>query len=402
MKVSKDLKNFKVKNFLLNFGPQHPAAHGVLRLILELDGEHVVRTEPHIGLLHRGTEKLMEYKTTLQALPYVDRLDYVSMMVQEYAFSIAIENLVGYKPDLYDTFLRIIFIELTRILNHLLALTTHALDVGAMTPFLWAFEEREKLMYFYERLSGARLHASLIRPGGFTRDIPFGFFEELFIFLKLFPSRIDEIEDLLNNNRIWYQRLNNIGIIKLTDAINFGFSGVLLRGSGLAWDLRDIDDKTTGYDLFNLSIPIGFRGDCYDRFLIRLFEMRASCFLVNDVCRFFLKNQKEYKRNTSHKLVPPTRRMMKTSMESLIHHFKFYTEGIKLPAGFSYGCVEAPKGEFGISIISSDSSLPLRCNIRAPGFFHLQGLDCLMRNHLIADLTAIIGTLDLVFGEVDR
>jgi len=254
-------KDFKIKNFLLNFGPQHPAAHGVLRLVIELNGEKVVRTEPHIGLLHRGTEKLIEYKNTLQALPYFDRLDYVSMMVQEYAFSLAIEKLLGIKVNAYNTILRIILIEITRILNHLLALTTHALDVGAMTPFLWAFEEREKLMFFYERLSGARLHAALIRPGGFVRNIPLGFFQDLNYFLKQFPSRIDEIEDLLNKNRIWTQRLCNIGIVNIDDALNYGFTGVLLRGSGFAWDLRDIYNKENGYDLFNLTIPIGTKGD---------------------------------------------------------------------------------------------------------------------------------------------
>ena len=393
---------FKVKNFLLNFGPQHPAAHGVLRLIIELDGELVVKTEAHIGLLHRGTEKLIEYKTTLQALPYFDRLDYVSMMVQEYAFSVAVEKLVGYNVNLFDTLLRIIFIEITRILNHLLAITTHALDVGAMTPFLWAFEEREKLMSFYERMSGARLHAALIRPGGFTRSIPFGFFQELESFLNQFPSRIDEIEDLLNKNRIWRQRLINIGLVNIKDALNYGFTGVMLRGSGLAWDLRDVSNENNGYDLFNLSIPIGTKGDCYDRYLIRLYEMRTSCKLLNDISLYFLSDSVNSSKLYDNKIMPPSRQMMKRSMESLIHHFKFYTEGIYLPSGFTYGYVEAPKGEFGVSIVSTGSNIPLRCNIRSPGFFHLQGLDCLMKNHLIADLTTIIGTLDLVFGEIDR
>jgi len=402
MKMSNVSKSFKVKNFLLNFGPQHPAAHGVLRLIIELDGERVITTEAHIGLLHRGTEKLIEYKTSLQALPYFDRLDYVSMMVQEYAFSIAIETLLGFKPNTYDVILRIIFIEITRILNHLLAITTHALDVGAMTPFLWAFEEREKLMIFYERISGARLHAALIRPGGFTRSVPNGFFEELKEFLIQFPSRIDEIENLLNKNRIWYQRLFNIGIINIKDALNFGFTGVLLRGSGVPWDLRNVDSKFNGYDLFHLNLPIGSVGDCYDRYLIRLYEMRSSCLFLNDACSFLLKNTNGYNKLYDHKLMPPSRKMMKKSMESLIHHFKYYTEGIFLPYGFTYGSVEAPKGEFGVSLLSLGDSLPLRCHIRAPGFFHLQGLECLLKNHLIADLTTIIGTLDLVFGEIDR
>jgi NADH dehydrogenase (ubiquinone) Fe-S protein 2 len=402
MKFNREYKSFKIKNFLLNFGPQHPAAHGVLRLILELDGEKIIKTEAHIGLLHRGTEKLIEYKNTLQSLPYFDRLDYVSMMVQEYAFSISVEKLLGYQISLYDTVLRLIFIEITRLLNHLLAITTHALDVGAMTPFLWAFEEREKLMFFYERISGARLHSALIRPGGFTRAVPYGFFEELKEFLKEFPSRIDEIENLLNKNRIWYQRLVNIGILTLKDALSYGFTGVLLRGSGLSWDLREINSESNGYDLFNLNIPIGTKGDCYDRYLIRLYEMRSSCLILNDACSFFFKNKSSYFNLYDHKLMPPSRKMMKRSMESLIHHFKFYTEGIYLPFGFSYGLVEAPKGEFGVSIVSIGDYKSLRCNIRAPGFFHLQGLDCLLKNHLIADLTTIIGTLDLVFGEIDR
>jgi NADH dehydrogenase (ubiquinone) Fe-S protein 2 len=402
MKIYKSKKSFKIKNFLLNFGPQHPAAHGVLRLILELDGELIVKTEAHIGLLHRGTEKLIEYKTSLQALPYFDRLDYVSMMVQEYAFSIAIENLLNYKVNLYDSILRIIFIEITRILNHLLAITTHALDVGAMTPFLWAFEEREKLMVFYERMSGARLHSALIRPGGFTRSIPLGFFQELEDFFNQFPSRIDEIENLLNANRIWKQRLINIGIVNLKEALNYGFTGVMLRASGLPWDLRYIENLYNNYDLFNLNIPIGTKGDCFDRYLIRLYEMRMSCEILQDASAFFLTNSVNSNKIYDHKIMPPTRNFMKKSMEALIHHFKFYTEGIYLPSGFSYGSVEAPKGEFGVSILSIGQNLPLRCNIRSPGFFHLQGLDCLMKNHLIADLTTIIGTLDLVFGEIDR
>lgn len=400
--LNKISKSFKVRNFLLNFGPQHPAAHGVLRLVLELDGELVLNTEAHIGLLHRGTEKLIEYKTVLQALPYFDRLDYVSMMVQEYAFSLAIESLLNYKISLYDSILRIIFIEITRILNHLLAITTHALDVGAMTPFLWAFEEREKLMMFYERISGARLHSALIRPGGFIRNIPSGFFNELENFLLQFPSRIDEIENLLDENRIWKQRLIDIGIVKLKDAIDYGFSGVMLRGSGLAWDLRKLDSFNNSYDLFNLTIPVGSKGDCYDRYLIRLYEMRFSCKLLQDVSCFFLTKSINTHKIYNNKLMPPSRLFMRKSMEGLIHHFKFYTEGIFLPAGFSYGFVEAPKGEFGVSILSNNKNLPLRCNIRSPGFFHLQGLDCLMKNHLIADLTTIIGTLDLVFGEIDR
>ena len=324
------------------------------------------------------------------------------MMVQEYAFSLAIEKLLGIKVNPYNTVLRIILIEITRILNHLLALTTHALDVGAMTPFLWAFEEREKLMFFYERLSGARLHAALIRPGGFVRNIPLGFFQDLNSFLKQFPSRIDEIEDLLNKNRIWTQRLCNIGLVNTEDALNYGFTGVLLRGSGLAWDLRDVYSKENGYDLFNFTIPVGTKGDCYDRYLIRLYELRTSCALLNDASLFLTNNFNKYENKYDSKILPPSRSLMKKSMESLIHHFKFYTEGVILPSGFTYGVVEAPKGEFGVSVFSDGKAIPLRCNIRSPGFFHLQGLDCLMKNHMIADLTTIIGTLDLVFGEVDR
>ena len=393
-----DLKVNKLKNFTMNFGPQHPAAHGVLRLVLELDGEVIERADPHIGLLHRGTEKLIEHKTYTQALPYFDRLDYVSMMVQEHAYSLAVENLLNCKIPLRSQYIRVIFSELTRILNHLLALTTHALDVGAMTPFLWAFEEREKLMEFYERVSGARMHAAYIRPGGVHQDLPLGLLDDIFNFISEFSYRIDEIEELLTNNRIWKQRLVDIGIVDLDKALNWGFTGVMLRGSGLSWDLR----KNFPYEVYNLldfSIPVGFKGDCFDRYLVRVEEMRQSLIILsqclNNIPEGFIKN-------IDNKIFPPSRGHMKHSMESLIHHFKLYSEGYSVPKGETYVSVEAPKGEFGIFLVSDGTSKAYRCRIRAPGFFHLQGLDFMSRNHMIADVVTMIGTQDIVFGEVDR
>ena len=393
-----DLKVNKLKNFTMNFGPQHPAAHGVLRLVLELDGEVIERADPHIGLLHRGTEKLIEHKTYTQALPYFDRLDYVSMMVQEHAYSLAVENLLNCKIPLRAQYIRVIFSELTRILNHLLALTTHALDVGAMTPFLWAFEEREKLMEFYERVSGARMHAAYIRPGGVHQDLPLGLLDDIYNFISEFSYRIDEIEELLTNNRIWKQRLVDIGIVDLGKALNWGFTGVMLRGSGLSWDLR----KNFPYEVYNLldfSIPVGFKGDCFDRYLVRVEEMRQSLVILsqclNNIPEGFIKN-------IDNKIFPPSRGHMKHSMESLIHHFKLYSEGYSVPKGETYVSVEAPKGEFGIFLVSDGTSKAYRCRIRAPGFFHLQGLDFMSRNHMIADVVTMIGTQDIVFGEVDR
>lgn len=389
----------KIKNLTLNFGPQHPAAHGVLRLVLELDGEQVVKVDPHIGLLHRGTEKLIEYKTYLQALPYFDRLDYVSMMAQEHAYSLAVENLLFCNIPLRAKFIRVIFAEITRILNHLLAVTTHALDVGALTPFLWAFEEREKLMEFYERVSGARLHSSYIRPGGVASDIPVGLLEDIYYFVKQFQFRISELENLLTNNRIWKQRLLNVGVVGLKDAKNWGFSGVMLRGSGLLWDLR----LSEPYDIYNqldFIVPVGTNGDCYDRYLLRVEEMRQSCHLIlqclNNIPRAgFIKID-------DRKISPPSRAFMKYSMESLIHHFKLYTEGFVVPKEETYIAVEAPKGEFGVGLISDGGNRPYRCRIKAPGFLHLQGLDFMSKNHLLADLVTIIGTQDIVFGEIDR
>jgi len=394
----------KIKNITLNFGPQHPAAHGVLRLVLFLDGELIKKTDAHIGLLHRGTEKLIEYKNYIQALPYFDRLDYVSMMVQEQAYSIAVESLLNVNIPFRAKMIRVLFSEITRILNHLLALTTHALDVGALTPFLWGFEEREKLMEFYERVSGARFHASYIRPGGVAQDLPDGILNDIYNFINQFFFRIDEIKDMLSSNRIWKQRLMNIGIVNLKTAFNLGFSGVMLRGSGAFWDLR-LMQPYDSYNFFKFYIPVGIYGDCYDRYLIRLEEMRESCFIILQSLNFLhvlnITNDRSFILN-DNKIVPPTRALMKFNMEALIHHFKLYSEGFTVPRGFTYSMVEAPKGEFGVFLVSDDTNRPYRCRIKSPGFFHLQGLDFMVRNLYLADLVAIIGTQDLVFGEIDR
>lgn len=392
----------KIRNFTLNFGPQHPAAHGVLRLILFLEGEKVVKADPHIGLLHRGTEKLIEYKTYIQALPYFDRLDYVSMMVQEHCYSMAVESLLKIKIPFKSEVIRVLFSEITRILNHLLALTTHALDIGALTPFLWAFEEREKLMEFYERVSGARMHASYIRPGGVALDLPKSLISDINIFSDSFIYRISEMEDLLTENRIWKQRLKGIGIVSMEEALNRGFSGVILRSCGLLWDLRLIEEYSI-YSLFDFKVPISFFGDCYDRFLLRVFEMKESLRIMKQ-CLFYLSKMDH---NTpikinDYKIVPPSRGNMKHSMTALIHHFKLFTEGFNVEREETYSSVESPKGEFGVYLISDGTSRPFRCKIKAPGFLHLQGLDFLSTGHLLADLVAIIGTLDLVFGEIDR
>uniref|UniRef100_U5YF06 NADH dehydrogenase [ubiquinone] iron-sulfur protein 2 n=1 Tax=Entransia fimbriata TaxID=130991 RepID=U5YF06_9VIRI len=388
----------KIKNFTLNFGPQHPAAHGVLRLVLEMNGEVVERAEPHIGLLHRGTEKLIEYKTYLQALPYFDRLDYVSMMAQEHAFSLAVEKLCKIEVPLRAQYIRVVFCEITRILNHLLALTTHAMDVGALTPFLWAFEEREKLMEFYERVSGARMHASYIRPGGVAQDLPLGLCCDIFAFCQQFASRIDEIEEMLTNNRIWKQRLVDIGTVTAQQAMDWGFSGVMLRGSGIAWDLR----KVSPYDVYSqldFEIPVGSKGDCYDRYCIRVEEMRQS---LRIIVQCLNKMPEGIIKADNRKFCPPSRSQMKQSMESLIHHFKLYTEGVKPPEGETYTAVEAPKGEFGVLLVSNGTNRPYRCKIRAPGFTHLSSLDMMAKGHMLADVVTIIGTQDIVFGEVDR
>ena len=395
---SSDLVSQKVKNFTLNFGPQHPAAHGVLRLVLEMNGEVVQRADPHIGLLHRGTEKLIEYKTYLQALPYFDRLDYVSMMVQEHGYSLAVEKLLHADVPLRAQYIRVLFSEITRILNHLLALTTHAMDVGALTPFLWAFEEREKLMEFYERVSGARMHAAYIRPGGVAQDLPVGLCQDIYRFTEQFASRIDELEEMLTNNRIWKQRLVDIGCVSVQEALDWGFSGVMLRGSGVAWDLRATQPYDV-YDQMDFEVPVGSQGDCYDRYLIRVEEMRQSLRIMTQALNALPTGMI---RTDDRKITPPSRGQMKESMESLIHHFKLYTEGCTVPAGETYTAVEAPKGEFGVYLVSNGTNRPYRCKIRAPGFAHLQGLDFMSRHHMLADVVTIIGTQDIVFGEVDR
>jgi NADH dehydrogenase (ubiquinone) Fe-S protein 2 len=391
---------YTLRTVTLNFGPQHPAAHGVLRLIIELDNEVVLNVDPHIGLLHRGTEKLLEYKTFLQGLPYFDRLDYVSMMAQEYAYSLGIEYLLGLENviPLRSQFIRVIFVELTRILNHLLAITTHALDIGAITPFLWAFEEREKILDFYEQVSGARMHAAYIRPGGVAFDSPNNLLNEIFLFLKQFIFRLNEIEELLLVNRIWKMRLLDVGIIDMTLAKLYGFSGVLLRGSGCCWDLR----KTNSYELYDrltFKIPIGAFGDCFDRFLIRMEEMRQSVVLIYQCINNISVGDYKY---FDSKFVAVNRAFMKFDMESLIHHFKYYTDGFIIPTNFIYSAIEAPKGEFGVFISTNDSNKPYRCHIKAPGFLHLHGLNVMVKNRLLADLVAIIGTQDIVFGEIDR
>jgi NADH dehydrogenase (ubiquinone) Fe-S protein 2 len=388
----------KLKNFTINFGPQHPAAHGVLRLILELDGEAVKKADAHIGLLHRGTEKLIEYKTFTQALPYFDRLDYVSMMAQEHTYSLAVEKIGNIDVPRRAQFIRVIFLEITRILNHLLAVGCHAMDVGAMTPFLWAFEEREKLMEFYERVSGARMHAAYIRPGGVSMDIPLGFLDDVFIFCKQFILRLDEMEEMLTSNRIWKERLVNIGIVSYKQAIEWGFSGAMLRGSGISWDLR----KMFPYEVYNelsFYIPVGSAGDCYDRYLVRMEEMRQSVYIINQAINLIPFGL--IKTNNS-KVSPPSRLSLKNSMEDTIHHFKFYTEGFSLPASETYTATEAPKGEFGVYLLTNNTEKPYRCKIKAPGFGHLQALNDMCKNHLIADVVTIIGTQDIVFGEIDR
>jgi NADH dehydrogenase (ubiquinone) Fe-S protein 2 len=388
----------KIKHFNMNFGPQHPAAHGVLRLVLELDGENVISADPHIGLLHRGTEKLIEYKNYIQALPYFDRLDYVSMMAQEHTYSLAVEKLLKCNIPLRAQYIRVIFLEITRLLNHLLALTTHILDVGAITPFLWGFEEREKLMEFYERVSGARMHANYIRPGGVSQDLSKDLLNDIYLFISNFSSRIDELEELLTENRIWRQRLVNVGVVSLKEALDWSFSGVLLRGSGLAWDLR----KNQPYEIYNklnFDIPVGKNGDCFDRYLIRIHEMRQSLFIIEQVINTIPLGVVKLEDN---KLFPPTRVFMKKSMESLIHHFKTYSEGFSIAKNEIYVSVEAPKGEFGIFLVSDNTSNPYRCYIRAPGYSHLQGLNFMSKNHMISDVVTIIGTQDIVFGEIDR
>jgi NADH-quinone oxidoreductase subunit D len=388
----------EIKNYTFNFGPQHPAAHGVLRLVLEMDGEVCERADPHIGLLHRGTEKLIEHKTYLQALPYFDRLDYVSMMAQEHCYSLAVEKLLGCDVPLRAQYIRVLFCEITRVLNHLLQIATNGLDIGAMTPFLWMFEEREKLMEFYERVSGARLHAAYIRPGGVHQDLPAGIMDDILAWADDFPPVLDDVEGLLTDNRIWKQRNVDIGVVTPEQAFDWGFTGIMLRGSGVAWDLR----KAQPYDVYegmDFDIPVGKNGDCYDRYLLRLEEMRQSLRIIAQCIAEMPDGPVVVADN---KIAPPKRAEMKQSMEALIHHFKLYTEGYRVPAGETYTAVEAPKGEFGVYLISDGTNKPYRCKIRAPGFAHLQGLDFMTKGHQLADLVACVATMDIVFGEVDR
>ncbi|BAO99829.1 NADH-quinone oxidoreductase subunit D [Wolbachia endosymbiont of Cimex lectularius] len=387
-----------LKTMMLNFGPQHPAAHGVLRLVLEMDGEVIERADPHIGLLHRGTEKLIEHKTYLQALPYFDRLDYVSPMSQEHAYSLCVEKLLQCEVPVRAKYLRVLFCELTRILNHLLNISSQALDVGAMTPLLWLFEEREKILAFYERASGARFHAAYIRPGGVAADIPEGLIEDIAKFIEQFPQYIDDVDELLTENRIWKQRTVGISEISIKQALDWGFSGPMLRAAGLAWDLRKSQPYEI-YDQLDFDIPIGQNGDCYDRYLVRMAEIRQSISLVKQCIE---KMPEGPVKTEDRKISPPPRAEMKTSMEALIHHFKLYSEGYSVPEGEAYAAVEAPKGEFGVYIVSDGTNMPYRCRIRAPGFAHLQALDFMSKGHMLADIAAIIGSLDIVFGEIDR
>ena len=388
----------QTKTMNLNFGPQHPAAHGVLRLILELDGEVVERADPHIGLLHRGTEKLIETKTYTQAIPYFDRLDYVAPMNQEHAFALAVEKLLKIDVPRRAQYIRVIFCEIGRILSHLLNVTTQALDVGALTPSLWGFEEREKLMVFYERVSGSRLHANYFRPGGVHIDMPTGLAEDIDKFCDDFPKVINNLEDLLTDNRIFKQRNVDIGKVSLKEALDFGFSGVMLRGSGRPWDLRK-SQPYDGYERFDFDIPVGKNGDCYDRYLCRIEEMKESLKIIKQAIREIPNGPVM---TSNPKVGPPKRSEMKQSMESLINHFKLYTEGYHVPTGEIYVPVEAPKGEFGVYLISDGSNKPYRCKIRAPGFAHLQSMDYLIKGHMLADVPGVLGSMDIVFGEVDR
>jgi len=394
-----------VKNCKINFGPQHPAAHGVLRLILELHGETIKEAEPHIGLLHRGTEKLIESKTYTQALPYFDRLDYVSMMAQEHVYALAVEKLANCKIPKRAQYIRVLFSEITRILNHLLFLGCHALDVGAMTPLLWAFEEREKLLEFYERVSGARMHAAYFRPGGVAQDLPLGLLDDISFFIENFLSRFSELNAVLSSNRIWKQRLSGIGVVSGETAKSYSFTGPMLRGSGLAWDIR----KTNPYECYSFldfSIPVGTRGDSYDRYKIRMEEMLQSLYIaqqcVMKLSAEYLDSNNYKVKSYNEKIVAPSKYNIKNSMESIIHHFKFFSESYTLKEGSTYTIIEAPKGELGVFLTSSGENKPYRCKIRSPGFAHLQGINPMVYGHLIADVVTVIGTQDIVFGEVDR
>ena len=388
----------EIDSHAINFGPQHPAAHGVLRLVLEMDGEVVERADPHVGLLHRGTEKLIEYKSYMQALPYFDRLDYVSPMCEEHAFALATEKLLGIEVPARAKWIRTLFAEITRVLNHLLNITTYGLDVGAITPVMWGFEEREKLLEFHEAASGARLHANYFRPGGVAKDLPAGLEERIADWAETFPKLVDDLQTLLTGNRIWKQRTVDIGAIGPEDALAWGFSGPCLRASGVPWDLR----RSQPYDMYDqveFEVPVGRNGDCYDRYLVRMEEMRQSARIVKQC---LARMQPGPVKVQDNKIAPPPRAEMKRSMESLIHHFKLYTEGYHVPAGATYTVVESPKGEFGVYLVADGSNRPYRCKIRPTGFAHLQAIEVLSKRHMLADAVAIIGSLDLVFGEVDR
>jgi len=391
-------RTVEIDSHSINFGPQHPAAHGVLRLILELDGEIVERADPHIGLLHRGTEKLIEYKTYMQSVPYFDRLDYVSPMSQEHAFALAVEKLLGITAPDRGQWIRVLFSEITRVLNHLLNITTYALDVGAITPALWGFEEREKLMEFYEAASGARLHANYFRPGGVARDLPAGLGDRIGEWADTFPKFIDDLETLLTSNRIWKQRTVDIGVFSSEQALAWGFSGPPLRASGVPWDLR----RSQPYDKYaevDFQVPVARNGDCYDRYLIRLIEMRESVKIIRQSLAHMKPGPVKVQDN---KFTPPRRTEMKRSMEALIHHFKLFTEGYHVPAGETYSVVETPKGEFGVYLVADGTNKPYRCKIRPTGFAFLQAVDVMAKRHMLADVCAIIGSLDVVFGEIDR
>jgi len=388
----------QIKPLTMNFGPQHPAAHGVLRMVMEMDGEVVRRIDPHIGLLHRGTEKLIEYKTYVQAIPYFDRLDYVSPMCQEHAFVLAIEKLMGLEVPSRGQYIRVLFDEITRILNHLLNIPAYAMDVGAVTPFLWAFEERELLMEFYERVSGARLHAAYYRPGGVHQDLPAGILDDIWAWSEKFPKVVSDIEGLLTENRIFKQRLVDIGTVSAEDAIAWGFTGPMLRASGVPWDLRKAQPYMV-YDKMDFDIPVGRNGDCYDRYLVRVEEMRQSLKIIRQCIQNMPGGPAT---SVDRKVTPPPRGEMKRSMEALIHHFKLYTEGFHVPAGETYTAIEAPKGEFGVYLVSDGSNKPYRCKIRAPGFPHLAAMEFCSKGYMLADSVAILGSMDIVFGEIDR
>jgi NADH-quinone oxidoreductase subunit D len=389
-----------VRKFNLNFGPQHPAAHGVLRLVLELDGEIVERVDPHIGLLHRGTEKLMESRPYMQNTPYFDRLDYVAPMNQEHAFLLAIEKLMGLEVPRRASLIRVLYSEIGRMLNHIMNTTFQAMDVGAMTPPVWGCDEREKLFVFYERASGARMHANYFRPGGVRQDIPEQLVEDIDAWAKAFPKMLDDIETMITDNRIFKQRNVDIGVVSKEQALAWGFTGVMLRGSGVAWDLRRSQPYEV-YDELEFEVPVGVHGDCYDRYLCRVEEMRQSLKIMHQVCDMLRKTPGPVL-SDNHKVTPPRRGEMKRSMEALIHHFKLFSEGFHVPAGQVYAAVEAPKGEFGVYLVSDGTNRPYRCKIRAPGFVHLSAMDWLNRGHMLADVSAILGSLDIVFGEVDR